>query len=196
MEPASFYAQFSGWRIVAPSNPFDYIGLFNTAYRSLDPVLVIEHHNLYTQKGMVPADRDYCIPFGKAKVAQAGTKLTLIAWALMTGEALKAARTLALDGIDVEVIDLRSIDYASIDYATIGASLKKTGKILIVEEGHFVGGIGAQICDEVQRRFFDYLDGEIGRLAGLPVPTPVSKPLEDLVVPHAPDIVDAVKKML
>jgi 2-oxoisovalerate dehydrogenase E1 component len=196
MEPAAFYAQFAGWRIVAPSNPFDYIGLFNTAYRSLDPVLVIEHHNLYTQKGMVPADREYCIPFGKARVARTGTKLTIIAWALMTVEALKAAEILAAEGIDVEVIDLRSIDYASIDYGTIGASLKKTGKIIIVEEGHFIGGMGAQISDELQRRFFDYLDGEIGRLAGLPVPTPVSKPMEDLVVPHAQDIAEAVKKML
>jgi 2-oxoisovalerate dehydrogenase E1 component len=196
MEPAAFYAQFAGWRIVAPSNPFDYVGLFNTAYKSLDPVLVIEHHNLYPLKGMVPADREYCIPFGKARVARAGGDVTVVAWALMAVEALKAADALAAEGIGAEVIDLRTIDYAGIDYATIGASLKKTGKILVVEEGHYVGGIGAQVCDEVQRRFFDYLDAEVGRLAGLPVPTPVSKPMEDLVVPHAPDIVSAVKKML
>jgi 2-oxoisovalerate dehydrogenase E1 component len=101
MEPASFYALFSGWRIVAPSNPFDYVGLFNTAYRSLDPVLVIEHHNLYPLKGMVPADRDYCIPFGKANVARQGTKVTIVAWALMTVETLKAAEALAAEGIDV-----------------------------------------------------------------------------------------------
>ncbi|MDR1315316.1 MAG: hypothetical protein LBK13_00465 [Spirochaetales bacterium] len=196
MEPAAFYAQFAGWRIVAPSNPFDYIGLFNTAYKSLDPVLVIEHHNLYPQKGMVPADRDYCIPFGKARVARAGKHLTIVAWALMTVEALKAAEALAAEGIEAEVIDLRTIDYAGIDYETIGASLKKTGKILIVEEGHFIGGIGAQVCDELQRRFFNFLDGEIGRLAGLSVPTPVSKPMEDLIVPHAADIAASVKSML
>jgi 2-oxoisovalerate dehydrogenase E1 component len=196
MEPAAFYAQFAGWRIVAPSNPFDYIGLFNTAYKSLDPVLVIEHHNLYPLKGMVPADREYCIPFGKARVARAGGNVTIVSWALMTVEALKAAEALAAEGIEAEVLDLRTIDYAGIDYQAIGASLRKTGKILIVEEGHFIGGIGAQVCDELQRRFFDYLDGEVGRLAGLPVPTPVSKPMEDLVVPHAADIASAVKKML
>ncbi|MDR1932246.1 MAG: dehydrogenase E1 component subunit alpha/beta [Spirochaetales bacterium] len=196
MEPAAFYAQFAGWRIVAPSNPFDYIGLFNTAYRSLDPVLVIEHHNLYPLKGMVPADRDYCIPFGKARVARQGAQVTIVAWALMTVEALKAAETLAACGIDAEVIDLRTIDYAGIDYEAIGASLKKTGKIIIAEEGHYIGGIGAQLCDEVQRRFFDYLDAEIGRVAGLSVPTPVSKPMEDLVVPHAADIAATVKSMM
>ncbi|MCL1818280.1 MAG: thiamine pyrophosphate-dependent enzyme, partial [Spirochaetaceae bacterium] len=196
MEPSAFYAQFAGWRIVAPSNPFDYVGLFNTAWRSLDPVLVIEHHRLYPLKGQVPGDRDYCIPFGKARIARQGRRLTVVAWSLMAVEALAAAEALAAEGIDVEVIDLRSVDYASIDYAAIGESLKKTGKILIVEEGHFIGGIGAQISDEVQRRFFDCLDGEIGRLAGLSVPTPVSQPLEEMVVPHAGDIADAVKKML
>ncbi|MDR2589134.1 MAG: hypothetical protein LBC67_06875 [Spirochaetales bacterium] len=196
MEPASFYAQFAGWRIVAPSTPFDYIGLFNSAYRSLDPVLVIEHHNLYTTKGPVPEDREFCIPFGKARVARQGGQVTLVAWSLMTLEALKAAEALASEGIEVEVIDLRTIDYAGIDYETLGASLKKTGRLLVVEEGHFIGGIGAQIADEVQRRFFDFLDGEIQRLAGLSIPTPVSRPMEDIVTPHAPDIAAAVRGMV
>ena len=196
MEPAAFYALFAGWRIVAPSTPFDYIGLFNTAYRSLDPVLVIEHQALYPVSGPVPEARDYYIPFGKARVARPGDSVTIVAYSLMTHASLEAAEILAGEGINVEVVDLRTLDYAGIDYETIGASVRKTGKLLIVEEGHFIGGIGAQIADEVQRRFFDYLDGEIHRVAGLNIPMPVSKVMEDMAVPHASDIAAEVRAVV
>jgi len=196
MEPAAMYALFSGWRIVAPSNPFDYIGLFNTAYRSLDPVLVIEHHELYGMTGEVPEDRDYLIPFGKARVVREGRDITILSWSLMTRRSLEAADLLVAAGISAEVVDLRTLDYPCIDWGTVGESLKKTGRLLIVEEGQFGGGLGAQICDQVQRRFFDFLDCEIGRVAGLDIPMPVSKALEDLSVPSAPDIEAAVRKIV
>jgi 2-oxoisovalerate dehydrogenase E1 component len=196
MEPASLYALFAGWRIVAPSNPFDYIGLFNTAYRSKDPVLVIEHQALYPVEGPVPKDRDFLIPFGKARRCREGRHVTIVSYSLMTQKSSAAAEALAGEGIEAEVVDLRTIDYSGIDYETIGASVKKTGKLLLVEEGHLPGGIGSEIAYQVQRRFFDYLDGEIERVAGVSVPMPVSKALETMAVPQVSDIIDAVKRML
>lgn len=196
MEPASLFGLFVGWRIVAPSTPFDYIGLFNTAYRSLDPVLVIEHQALYPIEGEVPEDRDFLIPFGKARITRRGNDVTLVSYSRMASRSLEAAEKLAGEGLDVEVIDLRTIDYENIDYKTIGESLRRTGRLLIVEEGHHLGGIGAQVADEVQRRFFDYLDAEIERIAGVNVPMPVSKPLEDAAVPSVEEIANKIKTML
>ncbi|MFA6506433.1 MAG: thiamine pyrophosphate-dependent enzyme, partial [Treponemataceae bacterium] len=127
MDPAALFAQYPGWRIVAPSTPFDFIGLFNTAFASKDPVLVIEHQALFPEKGDVPDDLDFCIPFGKARVTRAGDAITLVAYSRMSRVALEAAEVLAGEGVSVEVLDLRSVDYASIDYEPIGASVKKTG---------------------------------------------------------------------
>ena len=196
MEPTSLFALFPGWRIVAPSNPFDYAGLFNTAFRSLDPVLIIEHQALYPMEGPVPRELDYFVPFGKARVIKKGTSLTVVSYSFGTIKALRAAEILSSEGINVEVIDLRTVDYASIDYKTIGESLKKTGNLLIVEEAPFLGGIGAQISDEVQRRFFDFLDSEIHRIAGIPIPMPVSKALETLAIPNEMDIAQEIRQMM
>ncbi len=196
MEPASLFALFEGWRIVAPSTPFDYIGLFNTSYHSLDPVLIIEHQALYTMEGWVPDDRDYCIPFGKALVRKKGTDFTVVSYSRMVHRALEAAELLKNIGIEVEVIDLRTLDLLSLDYETIGQSLQKTGRLLIVEEGHFYGGLGGHIADEVQRRFFDELDGEILRLGGRNIPMPVSKVLEALSIPSAEDISKEIQRAL
>jgi 2-oxoisovalerate dehydrogenase E1 component len=193
MEPAALYALFPGWRIVAPSNPFDYIGLFNTAFASRDPVLVIEHQALYPTEGEVPDDRDFCVPFGSARVARAGTDISVVAYSRMTAIALEAAEKLAAEGVSAEVIDLRSVDYASVDYGTIGASVRKTGRLLIAEEGLLPGGIGAQLAYEVQRRFFDFLDAEIARLGGEAVPMPVSSALERLAVPDADAVAEAMR---
>lgn len=196
MEPAPIYAMYPGWRIVAPAFPRDYVGLFNTALRSLDPVFVIEHAFLYETTGPVPDDRDYYIPFGKARVAREGRDVTLVAHSYMTLKALDAAEQLADDGISAEVIDLRTVDYANIDYDTIGASVKKTGRVVLSEEGLFTGGLGAQISYEIQRRFFDYLDSEVYRVAGEPVPVPVSKALEDMVIPGPEKIREAARRIV
>ena len=192
MEPAAFYALYPGWRIVAPSTPFDYIGLFNTAFASRDPVLVIEHQGLYPTEGEVPDDRDFCIPFGKARIAREGRDVTVVAYSRMSAVALEAAEILAAEDVSAEVIDLRSVDYASVDYGMIGNSVKKTGRLLIAEEGLLPGGIGAQIAFEVQRRFFDFLDAEIARVGGAAVPMPVSSALERLAVPGMDDVAAAV----
>lgn len=195
MEPASIYGMYPGWRIVAPAFPRDYVGLFNTALKSLDPVFIIEHAFLYETSGEVHEDRDYCIPMGKARVARDGADVTLIAYSYMTHKALAAAEKLAVDGIDAEVIDLRTVDYANMDFETIGASVKKTGRAVICEEGLFSGGLGAQVSFEIQRRFFDYLDAEVYRVAAEPVPVPVSKALEDFVIPGPAEIVSAAHEI-
>lgn len=196
MEPASLFALFEGWRIVAPSTPFDYIGLFNTSYHSLDPVLIIEHQALYPMEGWVPKDRDYCIPFGKALIRRKGKDITVVSYSRMVHRALEAAELLKQKGIETEVIDLRTLDLLSLDYQTIGQSLKKTGRVLILEEGHLYGGLGGHIADEVQRRFFDELDGEILRLGGKNIPMPVSKALEVLSIPDVEDIVREIQRSL
>lgn len=196
LEPAPLYALFPGWRILAPSDPFEYVGLFNAAMRALDPVLVIEHAMLYEESGEVPEDRDYFIDPLKARIARSGSQVTLVAYSYMTRKALAAAKKLEEVGVSAEVIDLRSVDYASVDYATIGRSIAKTGRVLICEEGLATGGIGAQLAYEIQRRFFDYLDHEICRVAARPVPIPVSKVQELRAIPQVENIVEAVRAMM
>jgi len=179
MDPIGLFALFAGWRIVAPSSAFDYIGLFNTAMQSLDPVVFLEHHCLYAKKFSVPKDDlDYFIPFGKARVATVGEDLTVLTYSSMTGRLEALAEQLKIQGVSVEIIDLRTVDPTSLDYDTIGNSLKKTGSIAVVEEAAGGQGIGERIAAEVTRRFFDELDGPPGTLTSKNVPNSVSRILE------------------
>ena len=200
MDPSSFFAQFSGWRIMAPSNAFDYVGLFNTAMRYSDPVLIVEHGMLYAEQGQVPVNpqgaflMDYCVPYGAAKVVRPGSDVTVLTYLTGVGKCLQAAEALAEEGIDAEVIDLRTLDYTGMDYATIGASVQKTGSVLIVEQGPRSLTLGARISDEIQERFFDYLDCPIAKVTALDVPPPVSKVLEDAVLPSQAQIQAAMAR--
>lgn len=176
MDPAGIFATAPGWRIVAPSTPYEYIGLMNTALASKDPVLVIEHVDLYASSGNVPdGDLDYAIPFGKARVRRAGSKVTILTYLSMVSRALKAAEDA---GVDAEVIDLRTLDRASLDWDTIGASIKKTNNVLIVEQGARGTSYGAMLADEIQRRYFDWLDQPIKRVTGGEASPSISKVLE------------------
>ncbi len=160
MDPAGLYAMWPGWRIVAPSTPFDYVGLMNSALRCDDPVLVIEHVALYASSGPGPLeDLDYCIPLGKAKVARTGSAFTVLTYLAMTPLAVRAADEL---GVDAEVIDLRSLDRAGLDWATIEASVRKT----------------TMLADLVQRRCFDELDQPVARIHGGEASPSVSRVLE------------------
>jgi 2-oxoisovalerate dehydrogenase E1 component len=204
MDPSSFFAQFSGWRVVAPSNAFDYVGLFNTAMRYSDPVLIVEHGMLYAEEGQVPVNAqgeflmDYCVPYGAAKVVRPGSDVTVLTYLTGVGKCLQAAEALAEQGIDggvdAEVIDLRTLDYTGMDYATIGESVKKTGSALIVEQGPRSLTLGARISDEIQERFFDYLDCPVTKVTALDVPPPVSKALEDVVIPSVAQIQAAMAR--
>lgn len=176
MDPAGLYAMWPGWRIVAPSTPFDYVGLMNSALLCEDPVLVIEHVALYNTTGPGPLeDLDYFIPLGKAKVVRPGTLFTVLAYSAMTPLAVRAADEM---GIDAEVIDLRSLDRAGLDWATIGESVRKTNNVVMLEQGPLTTPYGALVTDELQRRFFDHLDQPVKRIHGGEASPSVSKVLE------------------
>lgn len=176
MDPAGLYAMWPGWRIVAPSTPFDYVGLMNSALLCEDPVLVIEHVDLYQTIGTGPAtDYDYYIPLGKARVVRPGMDMTVLTYSVMVGHALAAVEAL---GIDAEVIDLRSLDRAGIDWEAIGASVAKTNNVVVVEQGPLSVSFGAMLTDEIQRRFFDFLDQPVKRVHGGEASPSVSKVLE------------------
>jgi 2-oxoisovalerate dehydrogenase E1 component len=194
MDPSAFFALFGGWRIVAPSNSFDYVGLFNTAMRFLDPVLIVEHGQLYAEQGRVPADTlDYFVPYGKAKVVRPGKDITVLTYLTGVRQCLQAADALAEEGIEAEVIDLCTLDYAGMDWQTIGDSVRKTGSVLVVEQGPRSLTLGGRIADEIQLQFFDYLDGPVGHVTGVDVPPPVSKKLEEAVLPSLEQVAEGIK---
>jgi len=179
MDPVGLYSLFPGWRIVAPADSFDYIGLFNAAMRSNDPVLVIEHHSLYGREFPVPAgDLDYCIPFGQARVVAEGTDVTLLAYGALAGRCGALIPKFAEAGVSVELIDLRTLDLPGIDYATIGTSLGKTGALVIAEEAPASQSIGSAVSASVMERFFESLDAPVTRVTSLDIPLPVSRVLE------------------
>jgi 2-oxoisovalerate dehydrogenase E1 component len=179
MDPVGLYSLFPGWRVVAPSDSFDYIGLINSAMRSNDPVLVIEHHSLYGREFPVPdGNLDYCIPFGKARVVSEGTDVTLLAYGALAGRCGELIRKFAEAGVSVELIDLRTLDLPGIDYGTIGASLEKTGALVIAEEAPASQSIGSTISASIMERFFEYLDAPVTRVTSLDIPLPVSRVLE------------------
>jgi len=195
MDPGSFFAQFSGWRVMAPSNAFDYIGMYNTAMRFEDPVLMLEHGMLYGAPGQVPAEglggahpMDYYVPYGKARVVREGSDVTVLTYLTGVAKCLQAAEALAGEGISAEVIDLRTLDYIGMDYEAIGRSLQKTGSLLIVEEGPRSLTLGARVADEVQERFFDYLDCPVGHVTAPDVPSMVSRVLEQAFIPSVEQI--------
>ena len=180
MDPAGLFAMFTGWRIVAPSDAFDYIGLFNTAMHSKDPVLILEHHTLYGKKSPVPkGNLDYCIPFGKSRVLCEGKNLTVAAYGSIPGRLMRLKPEIeASGGVTLEIIDLRTLDLPSLDFDTIGRSLAKTGALAIVEEAAASQSLGPRIAAAVTERFFDSLDAPPCCLASMDVPLSVSKVLE------------------
>lgn len=175
MDPAGVFAHFPGWRIVAPSNAFDYIGLMNAALACDDPVLVIEPQALHKKTALVPKNLDYIIPFGKARLVREGEVVTLVTAHSM----VETCRCVISDmGVSADLIDLRSLSLQDIDYDLIGKSLRKTGRIAIIEETTRGASLGAFIADEVQLRFFDHLDQPVKRVTGAWAAPTVSKALE------------------
>jgi len=194
MDPAGIFATAPGWRIVAPSTPYEYVGLMNTALASKDPVLVIEHVDLYASSGEVPdGDLDYAIPFGKARVRREGGKVTILTYLSMVSRALAAAEQA---GVDAEVIDLRTLDRASLDWDTIGASIQKTNNVLIVEQGARGTSYGAMLADEIQRRYFDWLDQPIKRVTGGEASPSISKVLERAAFADTDEVVAGLADVL
>jgi 2-oxoisovalerate dehydrogenase E1 component len=198
MDPAGIFATAPGWRIVAPSTPFDYVGLMNAALQCQDPVVVLEHVDLYASSGPVPVeDFDYVLPVGKAAVRRTGEQLTIITYLAMTNYVLQGLDELAEQGaaVDAEVIDLRWLDRASIDWDTIGASIKKTNNVLIAEQGAVGTSYGAWLADEIQRRFFDWLDQPIQRVTGRTASPSISKVLERAAIARSEEVVAALSEI-
>jgi 2-oxoisovalerate dehydrogenase E1 component len=193
MNPVGLFNLFQGWRIFAASTAFDYIGLFNTAVRLNDPVLVLEHMGLYRKEEQIPADSlDYYIPYGKAKVVREGKDLTVLTYLTGVPDCLAAAEQ--IKDVSIEVIDLRTLDYSGIDYSTIGRSVHKTGRVLVVEQVPRSQGIGARLSDEIQERFFSDLRSPVEKLAAAAdVPPPVSKALETYMIPSVERIREAMQ---
>ena len=188
MDPAGIFATAPGWRIVAPSTPFDYVGLMNSALRCKDPVVVLEHVDLYTSMGEGPVDDlDYCLPVGKAAVRRTGSQITVISYLAMVHEVLEAVAKLG--DVDAEVIDLRWLDRASIDWDTIGESIKKTNNVLIAEQGALGTSYGGWLADEIQRRFFDWLDQPVQRVTGGEASPSISQVLERAAVAKSEEVV-------
>jgi 2-oxoisovalerate dehydrogenase E1 component len=195
MDPAGILATSPGWRIVAPSTPFDYVGLMNSALRCEDPVVVLEHVDLYASTGDGPVDDlDYCIPVGKAAVRRSGSDLTVISYLAMTGYVLAAVEE--LDDVDAEVIDLRWLDRASIDWETIGESVRKTNNVLIAEQGPVGTSYGGWLADEIQRRYFDWLDQPIGRVTGGEASPSISKVLEHAAIAGTEEVAAVMAAMV
>ncbi len=176
MDPAGIFATAPGWRVVAPSTPFDYVGLMNTALALGDPVVVLEHVDLYTSVGQAPSiDLDYQLPFGKAALRRTGQDATIISYLSMVNHVLEAVEQ---EGIDADVIDLRWLDRASLDWETIEESVRKTNAVLIVEQGAVGTSYGGWLADEIQRRLFDWLDQPVQRVTGAEASPSISKVLE------------------
>jgi 2-oxoisovalerate dehydrogenase E1 component len=194
MDPAGIFATSPGWRIVAPSTPFDYVGLMNAALALKDPVLVIEHVDLYNASGPGPVDDfDYQIPFGKAAVRRSGAEMTVLTYLSMVAHSLEAVEQ---TGIDAEVVDLRWLDRASIDWDTIGESIRKTNNVLIVEQGAVGTSYGGWLADELQRRYFDWLDQPVQRVSGCEASPSISKVLERAAAARTEEVVAGLRLVM
>jgi 2-oxoisovalerate dehydrogenase E1 component len=193
MDPAGIFATQAGWRIVAASNAADYVGLMNAALALEDPVLVIEHVDLYGKADRVPeTELDYIIPPGSAAVRREGSDVTVLTYLTMVDHALEAVEQ---TGVDAEVIDLRWLDRASFDWDTVGESIRKTNAVLIVEQGARGASYGGWLADEIQRRYFDWLDQPVERVTGGEASPSISKVLERAAIARTEEVVDGLERV-
>jgi pyruvate dehydrogenase E1 component beta subunit len=192
--PDVVFAHFPGLKVVAPATPADAKGLLKSAIRDEDPVFFIEHATLYQVRGEVPDDEDYLVPIGVSDVKREGDDVTIVSYSKMLQTSLQAADQLAEQGIEAEVIDLRTL--RPLDTRPIVASVQKTNRMVVVEEGWRAYGIGAEIASRVTELAFDYLDAPVRRVAQAEVPLPYNQRLEQMALPQVEHIVDAVKDVL
>ncbi|MBM3511089.1 MAG: pyruvate dehydrogenase complex E1 component subunit beta [Alphaproteobacteria bacterium] len=191
---ASWYAHIPGLKVIAPYGAADAKGLLKAAIRDPNPVVLLENEILYGRKFSVPKVEDYVLPIGKARIARAGSHVTIVAYSIAVGLALDAAERLAGEGIEAEVIDLRTLRPLDID--TVLASVAKTNRLVTVEEGWPVASIGAEVAAQVMERAFDDLDAPVTRVNGKDVPMPYAANLEKLALPQVDDVVQAVNAVL
>ena len=188
---AAWYSNVPGLKVVAPYTAADFKGLLKSAIRDPNPVVFLENEMIYGQSFEVPQLDDFTIPIGKAKIARAGTDVTIVSWAIGMSYALKAAAELEKEGISAEVIDLRTI--RPMDTDAIVASVVKTGRCVTVEEGWAQSGVGAEVVARIMENAFDYLDAPVARVSGKDVPMPYAANLEKLALPNVGEVVAAAK---
>ncbi|MDX1778687.1 MAG: transketolase C-terminal domain-containing protein, partial [Thermodesulfobacteriota bacterium] len=189
----SYFVHCPGLKVVMPSTPEDAKGLLKEAIRDNDPVMFLEHEHLYNTKGEVPSE-DYTTPIGKAAHIREGGDLTIIAYSNMVLTAQEAAQQLEKEGIETDLIDLRSLN--PLDKDAIIASVKKTNRVIIVEEDWKTGGVGAEISSQIYEHAFSSLDTPIVRIAGKDTPMPYAKNLERAAIPQVDDIMQAAITVL
>jgi pyruvate/2-oxoglutarate/acetoin dehydrogenase E1 component len=189
----ALWTHFPGIYVVMPSTPYDAKGLLKAAIRDDNPVMFIEHKMLYGLEGFVP-DEDYIIPFGVADVKRTGSDVTIVTYSRMVHRALEAAEKVAGEGISVEVVDLRTLK--PLDMDTVGASVKKTGRVIGITEGYKTGSFISELATRIQEELFDWLDAPIMRVAAADVPVPMSEPLEDAAIPGVDRIADAIRQIV
>lgn len=190
---ASWYGHIPGLKVVAPWSAADAKGLMKAAIRDPNPVVILENEIMYGQSFDVPTDEDFVIPMGRAKIEREGTDVTLVAYSIMVGKALQAAEKLAEQGISAEVINLRTI--RPLDRWTIIESVKKTNRIVSVEESWPFAGVGSEIAALVNEHAFDYLDAPVRRVCAADVPLPYAANLEALALPQVDEIVHVAKQV-
>jgi pyruvate dehydrogenase E1 component beta subunit len=188
---SAWYAHVPGLKVAAPSNPADAKGLLKSAIRDPNPVLVLENEVLYGSSGPVPKMEDWLVPIGKARIARPGTHVTVVSFARGMVYALDAAERLAKEGIDAEVIDLRTL--RPLDLETVLVSVRKTNRLVTVEEAWPVCSVGSEICAQVAIQAFDWLDAPPAKVTGADVPMPYAANLEKLALPSAAQVIEAVK---
>jgi len=189
----SWYANCPGLKVIVPSNPYDAKGLLKSAIRDDDPVIFMESEQMYGDKGEVP-DGEYTLPIGVADIKRPGKDITLVTYGKILKEALKASEELIKEGIDVEIIDLRTI--RPMDYQLIFESVKKTNRLVILEESWPFGNISTEITYQVQNEIFDYLDAPIEKINTADTPAPYSPVLLKEWLPNYDDVIKAVKKVM
>jgi len=190
---ASWYAHCPGLKVVAPYTGADHKGLLKAAIRDPNPVVFLEHELVYGESFPVPSDPEFIVPIGKARIAREGDRVTITAFSRMVKLALQAAEELAKDGISAEIIDLRTL--RPFDAATVVASVKKTNRLVTVEEGWPFAGIGSELAAVMMEECFDWLDAPVKRVSGKDVPLPYAANLEQLAVPQVEDIVTAAREV-
>jgi pyruvate/2-oxoglutarate/acetoin dehydrogenase E1 component len=200
-----YFTGVPGIKVVAVSNAYDAKGILKSAVRDDNPVLIFEHKLLYgskgarTEPGAIDAtsdipEGDYTVPLDRAAIRRTGSDVTILAWLLMVHNALQASEPLSAEGVDAEVIDVLAL--SPVDYDTIGESVKKTGRVVIVEEGPKTGGVSAEIAAGIMERFPEYLLAPVLRVASPDVPVPFTPILENAYRPDAARIIEAVRKVM
>jgi 2-oxoisovalerate dehydrogenase E1 component beta subunit len=190
----AYFFHTPGLKVVAPATPYDAKGLLKASIRDNNPVVFLEHKKTYRLvRGEVP-EEEYILPIGQADVKRVGSNVTLVSYGLMLHYCLEAAELVSNKGIDVEVVDLRTLK--PLDGETILASVKKTGKLLIVHEDNLTGGVGAEVAALAAGQAFEYLDAPVTRLCGPDVPTmPFAQTLEDAYMPSTEKVAEALRKL-